>query len=96
MYRIFPPYLPSYTLSLYPLSLPPTGANPSDKTCFAFLFSIFVKKKKKGLFHLSEYKILKRNIEINPHDGFGKGFFLGMTIKVQAKKENIKVDFIKI
>jgi hypothetical protein len=39
----FAPYSPSYTLSPYPP--PPTGTNSPDRTCFALLFSNFVKNK---------------------------------------------------
>jgi hypothetical protein len=42
-YTIFLPYSPSYTLSL--ILTPPTDTHPPDRTCFAFLSSVFEKKR---------------------------------------------------
>jgi hypothetical protein len=54
VYIIFPPYLSSYILFLYPS--PPTSTNLPDKTCFAFLFC-FCKKKKKIIIITFMFKI---------------------------------------
>jgi hypothetical protein len=43
VYTVFVPYSPTFTISPHP---PPTGTNPLDKTCSAFLFSDSVKEKK--------------------------------------------------
>jgi hypothetical protein len=44
VYRIFLPYSP---FNPFPYFLsPPTGTHPPDRNCFAFLISVFVKKKK--------------------------------------------------
>jgi hypothetical protein len=44
-YIILSPYSPSCTI--LPHLPPPISNNPPDRTCFAFLFCVFVKKKKK-------------------------------------------------